>query len=40
MLVSEMSFQEVAKDYASFGVLIEAIYRIFALIIILNMIHM
>lgn len=36
----EMSIQEVAKDCASFGVLIEAIYRIFALIIILNMIHM
>ncbi len=34
MLPSEMSIQEVAKDCASFGVLMEAIYFIFALIIV------
>ncbi len=41
MLQSEMSIQKVVKACASFGgVLMEAIYCIFALIILLNMIQM
>ncbi len=40
MLQSEMLIQEVLKDWASFGVLMKAIYCIFALIILLNIIQM
>lgn len=38
--MSEMWIQKVVQDCASFGILMELIYCIFALIILLNMIQM